>query len=450
MKKGLSVLAVTLLFVFLLSGCFSNNRNENSQQNVSDGNSGGGTESTEITFLVLDAWAEQAKKVIEAFEAENPDIKVKVEVQPFSQIFEAIEVQMKSGKTSFDVFPVDSPLTTNYAIKGFLAPLDPYFDDSMKTLWLDTALQAGTYNGQLMSAPMNTSSQVLFYNKDLFEQRGVTPPPSDDPSHRWTWEQLVEAAKQLTYDTNDDGTPDIYGFSFDQIDRPYQLLPLGQSLGAEQVISDDGLVSKGYTNSESMVQGSIFYYDLFNTWKVSPKIPQELSRDYFKTGKVAMFLGTTATMHIFKDKINLGVSYHPYFEGKKVVTPTGSWHLGISAYSNKKEAAGKFIQFFSVGKGAEIWLKEYGQIPALKSLLKTLNEQVEPGSIESQVFKIASYEVENTAVLRPRTPGYLEWESILRSAFEDIKNGADPKTALDNAVEIIDKQLVKYKSAVKP
>ncbi|WP_273702639.1 sugar ABC transporter substrate-binding protein [Thermoanaerobacter sp. A7A] len=443
MKKNFIVLVIVFSLIFLmLPACSSEKKSlqtNGTSQEVSDNN-----QQVEITVLALDLWSKSLEEVINAFEKENPSIKVKVVTQPFKQIFETIEVQMMSKAPGFDVFPVDTPLVTNYTIKGYLIPLDSYFDSNLKQSWIETALDGGTYNGKLMAAPMNTSSQVLYYNKDIFKERGIDFPPSD-VKDRWTWEQLVEVAKKLTYDKKDGQR--VYGFTFDQVGRPYQLIPLGQSLGAK-VMSDDGLVSVGYTNSPEMVKAAKFYYDLFNTWKVSPKIGQEVTREYFATGKVAMFLGLTNALNVFKDKINLGISWHPYFAGGKVVTPTGSWYLGISSYSQKKEAAAKFIKFITTGKGAEIWFHSYKQLPVQKDLLESI-EKNQKDDIESQVFKIAAYEATHTAVPRPKSPGYLEWENALYQAFEDIKNGTDPKTALDQAVEIIDKQLKKYESAVK-
>ncbi|MNC64515.1 hypothetical protein D3C75_1147290 [compost metagenome] len=58
-------------------------------------------------------------------------------------------------------------------------------------------------------------------------------------------------------------------------------------------------------------------------------------------------------------------------------------------------------------------------------------------------------ESKTTAAPRPLTPGYLEWESNFNKAAEDIKNGTDPKKALDDAASLIDTQLRKYGSVGK-
>ncbi|MNW07116.1 hypothetical protein D3C71_2036600 [compost metagenome] len=64
-------------------------------------------------------------------------------------------------------------------------------------------------------------------------------------------------------------------------------------------------------------------------------------------------------------------------------------------------------------------------------------------------MKLAAGEARETAAVRPKTPGYLEWENNVNKAFEDIKNGTDPKKALDDAATLIDSQLKKYQSVVK-
>src|SRR4030088_3255033 len=56
------------------------------------------TAATVVHWLTLSdgAWPASVKKVIAAFEAENPDIKIQLDTYPFRQLFETIEVRMKS------------------------------------------------------------------------------------------------------------------------------------------------------------------------------------------------------------------------------------------------------------------------------------------------------------------------------------------------------------------
>lgn len=49
----------------------------------------------------------------------------------------------------------------------------------------------------------------MLLNLDLFEERGVEPPANGD----WTWDEFFAAAEKLTFDRDNDGKTDVYGFS---------------------------------------------------------------------------------------------------------------------------------------------------------------------------------------------------------------------------------------------
>ncbi|WP_079913261.1 ABC transporter substrate-binding protein [Paenibacillus sp. 32352] len=442
--KKIQTGVVCSLALLLIAGC-SGTPGKNTQSAQQEASSSG---TTEISYLANSIWEKPIKKVIEEFEKENPNIKVNLQLSPSTKLTETIEIKLASKAQDLDVISVDVPLTMGYSLKGYLEPLDALIGADAKKKWIASATEAGSYQGQLMAAPMNTSSVVLFYNKDLFQKAGIAF-PSDQLEYRMTWENVLEVAKKLSKDTNGDNQNDVYGFSFDQVGKAYQLIALGQSKNAK-VLSDNGLTATGYTNSPEMVSAFQFYSDLFNKEKISPKIKREEALDYFISGKVAMFLASTQNMPRIKDAgMNFGIAPHPYFAGGKIVTPTGSWHVGVSKYSTKKEAAAKFVKYLTLGKGSQIWFDENGALPASLELLDQIDKDPKYKEFPNSIMKLAAREARETAVARPKTPGYLEWENNVNKAFEDIKNGSDPKKALDDAATLIDSQLKKYQSVVK-
>lgn len=425
------LLAVSVLF----AGC-SQGAGSQAPSTGSDGQSPSNpSAATEISFEAYSNYEKPLTKVVEAFEQEHPDIKVKMNLVPIDQLTETIEIKLSSKAKDMDVLFVDTPLVMNYAVKGYLEPLDSLIAADAKDKWTTSAVQTVSYKDQLMAAPMNSSSQVLYYNKDIFDKKGI-PYPAEDK--RMTWEEVRDLAEQLTSDG-------VYGFSFEQVGKAYQLLALSDSLGAK-MLSDDGLVSSGYSNSPEAVKAFQFYADLFNKDKVSPKIKKEESIDYFTSGKVAMFVSTNQNMPKIRDSgLNFGATLHPYFAGQKVATPTGAWNVGISKYSERKEASAKFIEFLTLGEGATILFEEGGTLPPQLDLLNSIDTDAKYEQFPNNVIRIAAKESQETAVPRPKTPGYLEWETNMNKAFEDMKNGADPQKALDAAVNVIDNQLKKYK-----
>lgn len=440
-KRALWIGICLVIVLSLVAGCSKSGSKEEA-----GGNKQTSQGVTEISFVAYSNYEEPLKEVIEEFQKQNENIRVKLQLSPFNQLMETIEIKLGSKSEDIDLLFVDSPLTTNYTLKGYLEPLDSLIGNEVKDKWVESAVESASYQGQLMSAPMNSSSIVLYYNNEIFRERGITPPDADQ---RLTWEEIVELAQQLTYDTNGDGQNDVFGFSFDQIGRAFQLLALSDSAEVS-LISEDGLSTNGLANSDEAVQVFQLYADLFNKYKVSPKIKREEAIDYFVSGKIAMFLGPNHNLPKLKEsKMDFGVSKHPYFAGKKVATPTGAWNVGISKFSKNKEAAAEFLKFLTYGDGAKIMFEVGGTLPVHKDLLSEIESDPKYSELPDLVTRIAAIESRETAVPRPKTPGYLEWEKNMNDVFEDIKNGTDVKKALDSAADVIDNLLKKYAEALK-
>jgi multiple sugar transport system substrate-binding protein len=289
----------------------------------------------------------------------------------------------------------------------------------------------------------------------------VTPPKALEPGKdtnydqiasiakedRWTWEQVVDAAKKLTKDNKGDGKVDVWGFEFDQVSRLYQLQCLGESLGSS-LVSPDGLKTQGFLNSDQWVKAAQWYSDLFNKWKVSPKnVSPAESPDLFANGKVAMFVGGEWNVPRFQEAgVDFAIAPFPYFKEGRPVTGTGSWHIGVAKGSSHKAEAAKFAKFLTENEeGSKIWFEAQGQLPATQALLTAIENAEKYRSFPLDAYLLGVYEARNSAVFRPVTPGYLQLEDIFFSTFEDIRNGVDPKQALDGAAERVDRFLAQFK-----
>lgn len=428
-----SLICVLVMSIFLF-GCTDNaSQNVNNGQNGSQNNNDG---TQTISILAHSNYEVGLRSVIESFEKSNPNIKVNLELAPFNELMESIEIRLSAQSNDIDLFFVDAPLVANYTLKGYLEPLESYLNVAPDETWVESAVNTVTYNNELMAAPLNNSSMILFYNKELFDDNGIPYPKEDE---RMTWEELVEVSLELNDNTNG-----VYGFTFDRLDRAYQLLPLADSLGAK-MLSEDGLTSKGYTNSPQAIEAFTFYYNLFNKWNVSPRINEEESIDYFTSGRVAMFLGLSHSLpRLIDSDIDFGITLHPYFEGGKIATPTGSWSIGISKYSSNKEHSAKFLEYLTIGEGANIMFKDGGILPVHLDLIDFIKNDPFYDEFPQNATRIAAQESEETASPRPLTPGYLEWDSNMTRALQDIKNGTKPEDALDAVVDVIDNLLKRY------
>src|SRR5699024_3233959 len=117
--------------------------------------------------------------------------------------------------------------------------------------------------------------------------------------------------------------------------------------------------------------------------------------------------------------LNYGISHYPYFEDGEVATPTGSWSIGLSNYSNKKEAAADFIKYLTIDEGADIVFEEGDTLPVHNDIIDSILEDPEYDEFPENVLKVSAEESMETASPRPLSPGFLEWDSNMSKAFEE-------------------------------
>ena len=211
---------------------------------------------SELTLIMLAGADEEAmQEVVAAYEAQA-DTTITIESYPFDQFFQVAELRLQS-QDAIDLVYVDAPLVASYASRDFLNPL-PIND--AETTWTGAAIASGTFRGELVAAPLNSSTQVMYFNRMLFEKHGLEMPAGIVPGEsysqevvnqiaseqRWNWDQVVEAAQALT--ESEGGRTEVWGFSFEQPGNLYQLQPIGSSKGSA-ILSPDGLEIDGHLNS---------------------------------------------------------------------------------------------------------------------------------------------------------------------------------------------------------
>ncbi len=375
-----------------------------------------------------------AEDVVARFSEQNPDIEIKVETVTFREVFQQNQVRLGSKSENPDIVSVDAPVVASYGLRGWLRPLDDAFTPEETDIWVDAQNESGRYQGSLLAAPIWNSSQLLFYNLDLFEAAGVTPP---GPQDRLTWDQIAEAARTLTKDG-------IFGFQFEQFNRIYQLQPLPQGKGA-QLIGEDGLEVKGIIDGPQWVEAFTWYSQIHNEWKVAPQGTLEVE-DLFNNQQLAMCIRGPWAIKSFSEA-NLPFRWraapHPFWGGE-IVVPTDSWHLGVNASSRYPAEATRFIKWSSSLEGGRAWREANDIWPPQQVILDEIFNDPANNDWPGQANAIAAAEAQY-AKPRPLTPGYLEYEEILSDAFEDIRNGADVQEALSGAADRIDREMDKYR-----
>ena len=76
---------------------------------------------------------------------------------------------------------------TSYAKKFGIKPGDYYAQE-----W-----EKAHIGGKLLCFPLDLQIYVMFYNKDMFQAKGVALPPTNLDDPRWTWDEVLLRARQL-------------------------------------------------------------------------------------------------------------------------------------------------------------------------------------------------------------------------------------------------------------
>jgi len=149
----------------------------------------------------------QERAVIARFEEKYPNIKVNLEIIPDDTYFQKLNAEYVAGSPP-DIFNGGAP-DSGWPYWDKLLDLKPFIEANInKDDYFYGFVDAQNLAGKYVGLPRNWVDLVMFYNKDLFDEAGI-----EYPNEHWTWEEdLLNAAKALTKDTDGDGNPDQWGF----------------------------------------------------------------------------------------------------------------------------------------------------------------------------------------------------------------------------------------------
>ena len=142
------------------------------------------------------------KGKIAEFEASHPGVKIELVETPGLNWMKssAWPLLVGPGRT-LSPWDISGAINRSHLEQGVVEALDDYMTPEELEDFFPGALEAYTYKGKLYGIPMSMTVHVMILNLDHFEEAGVEPPENG----RWTWDEFVEKAKALTFDSDGDG-----------------------------------------------------------------------------------------------------------------------------------------------------------------------------------------------------------------------------------------------------
>lgn len=337
-KRAIAAVMAAVLAGGILAGC-GNSGKETVGEESSKGK-------TELTFFhYLEQYQDQFDKLVELYAKENPDVELKVECIG-SDYDKILQTRVASGEVP-DVF-VSGPYMKNENYASVSCNLAD--EEFVKELEIGPEFVAS--NGELTAIPFMTQAWGILYNKEVFDQVGITEVPE-------TLEELEAVCKQL----QDAGViPFAMGYKTEYVKK--QLF--GFPYGVDDNYAENIEMLK---NKEKELKEFEFINKVFDGIELVDKYLQPNPfNDDFATAGAKLGMGEAAMM-ICGDQIvqnaqkanpdcKIGLMPFPLSdkpEDAKIYT-CASAGIHVSKESENKEAAMDFVNWIATSAEVKDWL----------------------------------------------------------------------------------------------
>ncbi|MFH0244644.1 extracellular solute-binding protein [Streptomyces sp. HK10] len=336
-----------------------------------------------------EAEAPHFAELVAAFEEKYPEVDVEHVSVPFDQAQQKFLDAVESGRGVPDVLRADVGWTIGFAAEGHLADLTgtPALEADMSGFLPTTTASVTLEDGGIYGVPQVTDTLALLYNRRIFEEAGISRPPS-------TWKDLKDVALEIREKTGAEGIalnpdpffslPFLYGEGSDLVDVGSRTITVASPDSVRGVATAADLVSSG----------------------AAPKPPEKdayaAMQNAFTSGEAAMMInGPWATADIFsspefEDRDNLGIAAVPGGGSGTAGSPTGGHNLVVSAETENPGASYLFVKYMTDAKQQESTALALGLLPTRTAAYT--------GKVLSDPVRNSFYLALTKAVARPSLP----------------------------------------------
>jgi len=352
------------------------------------------------------------------------------------QVFEVGTATMMAAKGAvYPVYKLMADTKQPFDPKAYLAAVTGYYTDS---------------HNNMLSLPFNSSTPVMYYNKDAFKKAGLNPdmPPRTWPEMETAAKALQKAGVSCGFTTGWQSWVQIENFS------AWHNLPIGTKENGiagmdTRLTIDDAAHVKHIAQLAQWQKSKIFDYG----GRRSDSAPK------FYKGDCAMYMNSSASYAGVKKNVNFafGVAPLPYWP-ELAKTPQNTIIGGASLWvlngRPKAEYAGvaKFFSYLSSPAVQADWHQFTGYLPITKAAYALTRKQgfydKNPGT------DVAIKEITNKAPTANskglRFGNFVQIRDIINDELESVWAGkVDAKTALKAIVERGNKLLRAFEKANK-
>lgn len=386
-----------------------------------------GTVTLRFSWWGSDTRHKMTEKLIAAFEAENPNIKVEGEYGDWSGYWDKLATQVASQDAP-DIIQMDAAYLGEYAERGALLELN---DVDLSTFDQPVA-DSGKVDGKQYAVTSGVNAMVVLANPALISASGVALP--DDTT--WTWDDLDKTAAAITA-TSPDG---VYGTGQVNSDAAANLWfrQHGKSLftGDGKLGFDESDLAEWYEYQAQMRDSKAVPPASVITEDASASIDQQ----GLSTNRFAMNMYWSNQLNALNKASgqDLEIRRPPSVEGKAAEAQQfykSSMFWSASSRSKHPAEAQKFIDFVTNSPIAgEIGLADRG-IPANSEIREAVAPKLNPADAKTAEFIDEISGELGAAVPVPPAGGSAAVEVLTRYSLEVHFNRLSPQEAAKRAVD---------------
>lgn len=279
------------------------------------------------------------QETVDRFMEEVPNITVNLQHIPVADYKRKVET-MIAGGTPPDVFWLHATWFPKFQEAGELMDLTPFIEETGFPIddYYESAVDQFSADGEILAIPRETSSIVLFYNKNMFDAAGV-----DYPTEDWTYDDVLAAAKALA-------KPDELQWGIAAPTAWHLLQPVIWSFGGEVLNQPEN--TRCMMTKPETVEAIQWVADLIHVHQVAPSaadLAGQAATDLFVSNKLGMFWSgrwDVAAIRRAEPDFNFDIQHMPTGPGGKV-TRISSGAYAITTGSKNPEAAWKLVEYLT-------------------------------------------------------------------------------------------------------
>lgn len=334
----------------------------------------------------------------------NVDIEVIESNQVYNTYMEENDNDYQKALTAFiekeqpDVMMIDTSQIENLSNEGKLYDLDTYVSDKKYNVEgllpgvIDSMKDYG--NGKVFAIPTNFYTQVLFYNKDLFDKFNI-PYPTD----QMTWNEVMDRAKM--FPTDAEPLERVFGLKLgwsSDLSELVNTLSRGEGLKQYneetlQMTMDTPAWHSLVEQAQSILNSDALYFEDYRYGRDGIVYFEE-NNDYyasepFFSGRLAMMLEGSYYLDQIKNAQDYGQDPDSIIQNWDIVTapvnsqnPDTSYYtnyynlFAINASSTNIETAWNFISYVTGDEYARVKSKGYsGSLPLRTKYLEASSDR---------------------------------------------------------------------------